>query len=176
MANLVTDDAGLPIPQYMDVSTGMFAAMRGKNGGIAVYDLNYDSKKIVNANILGSDGNPLIITPSGVPVVLAEQIVSVSTNTKHDYLLTDTIVNTEHSRGLLVNLTITSGTGTLSGIKIKALINGNEIDYFTKTIDTPITSGTILIIVDDLLPYKFKVYPVVDDASTLVISADIQVV
>ena len=44
MGNLLTDDAGLPIPQYMDMSTGMFAAMRGKNGGLAIYDLNYDAK------------------------------------------------------------------------------------------------------------------------------------
>jgi hypothetical protein len=175
MANLVTDDAGLPIPQYMDVSTGMFAAMRGKNGGIAVYDLNYDSKKIVNANILGSDGNPLIVTAAGLPVVLSDQVISVVTNAKHDYLLTDTIINTEHSRGLLVNISISSGTGTLSGIKIKAVINGNEVDYLTKTLDTPITSGSTLIIIDSMLPYKFKVYPVVDNASTLVISADIQV-
>lgn len=174
MGNLLTDDAGLPIPQYMDMSTGMFAAMRGKNGGLAIYDLNYDAKKVANINILDADGNPINISASGVPVVVSDQVLKTSTNVQHDYQLTDTIVNTERSRGVFVNLTISSGTGTLSGIKITLVVNGKEVDYYTKTLDTPITSGSVLISCDMLLPYKFKIYPVVDASSTLVISADIQ--
>lgn len=104
-----------------------------------------------------------------VPVVVQDEVKGKEINA-----VADTIINSQRASALFAFVQITSGTGTLKGLKVQAVINSVEVDYVTKNLDTPITSGNALIMIEGPLPLKMKLVPVVDEASTLVTTIDVQ--
>jgi hypothetical protein len=168
MANLVTDDAGLPIPQYMDSTSGAFAAMRGSNGAINVSDINFPSDGIFKVKIYAADGSLLPITSSGIPVVPTQAPVnnyvyqnSVWVPMTPDMLMHDTKVGnsgnalvvlartaTENSalltnnygaRNLFILINVTAATGTITGVNISIPVGTTDTIYKTITLSTAIT-------------------------------------
>lgn len=77
MAQLLNDDLGLPIPQYMSMSTGLFEAMRGADGAIYVKNMNDPTDGIFKSKIYASDGTILNVTSAGVPVVCNQHAVNL---------------------------------------------------------------------------------------------------
>jgi hypothetical protein len=77
MAQLVNDDLGLPIPQYMSASTGLFEAMRGADGAIYVKNLNDPTDGVFKAKLYAADGSLLNVTATGVPVRCDQHAVNL---------------------------------------------------------------------------------------------------
>jgi hypothetical protein len=77
MAQLLNDDLGLPIPQYMSSSTGLFEAMRGSDGAIYVKNLYDPTDGIFKTKLYAADGSLLSVTAAGVPVVCNQHAVNM---------------------------------------------------------------------------------------------------
>lgn len=169
MANLLTDDAGLPIPQYMDSTSGTFAAMRGTNGAIYTSDINFPSDGIHKVKIYGSDGNVLNVTSNGVPVAcnqhavnnyeydtttatwvpktkgVLQKTVGLNTNiipsaARTASVSSSIILNEMGARNAFILLDVTATSGTITGIEIKIPITGTNVLYKTIALGSAIST------------------------------------
>ena len=195
---LLIDDLGQPVPQYYNSSTGTFEALEGSGGAMNI-NIGIQGSAAIPVILKCSDGSTTLgVTTSGIPVVpvnLPQEYIVVNKDGTplqisvaddsvpvcvQDLALgqeltgvADSITNSKRSTACFANVQIVSGSGTLSGLKMKAVINSNEVDYRAITLDSPISTGNALFVFEGPLPYIFKLEPVVSDSS-LVTTIDVQ--
>ena len=195
---LLIDDLGQPVPQYYNSSTGTYEALEGSGGAMNI-NIGTSGSSAIPVMLKCSDGSSTLdVTTSGVPVVASnlpsEYTVVSKSGTPLQVSVADAsvpvgvkdlalgqeingvagaITNSKRSAACFACVKITSGSGTLSGLKMKAVINSVEVDYRTVTIDPAISSGNALFVFEGPLPYIFKLEPVFSSGS-LVTTIDVQ--
>lgn len=208
---LIVDDIGQPVPQYLNEASGAFEPIKGANGAYSVKVTNAPTNGVYPVVLRCADNTTVLpVTTSGIPVqvnnlpisievsnfpetqvvtlpealVLNVQVanenlpVTVMNNTlgKEINACTGVVENTQRATSLFVHAKIKSGTGSLQGLKLQAVINDNTLDYLAKTLEVAITEGSSLFVFEGPLPLKMSITPVVSEASTLVVELDVQLV
>ncbi len=167
MSSVVTDDNGIPVPQYFNDPLGIFQTMKGTEGAIYTIDKNYPVDGVNLVKIIGKDNKIVPITESGVPVILADASVNcmyhngtrwlaanrscnMSILTKNSYSAATNISSRVYNNGckdaILTIVMDTSATNSIKRVDI-AIVDaaGNSSAYKSITLADPITTGTVSI-------------------------------
>ena len=206
MSAIITDDNGIPIPQYFNNAVSLFQAMQGTDGAIYVIDKKLPTDGVMPIRLIGKDGKELPVTETGLPVVLSDASVNcmyyngtrwleannscnMSIVTKASYTTGTKVSNKVYNNGckdaiLTINMD-TSATNSITQIDISIVdADGVSSPYKSITPTVPITTGIVSILfgVNDLtskfvIPSEFTVSFVHSNASVaLVYGANLQLV